>query len=479
LQISPGQKTNEFVFTRNDMTQEIHHPPVWFPGWAEALQRVRLPTLVRQQYRLALIRYLRFCKESRQRATVESARQFMLEMETQRRLGKSQLADWKAALNWFFEEAGRQTGDRSQSRVGRDAILRNTEFRRPNEKTGTQGISGTTISDVPTLGGADLGKCDWERKLIRELRGRHYRWRTEQAYRGWAGRFADWLEHRGGTVETAQAEAVGDFLSELVTRLRASVSTQKQALNALVFLLREALGHDLGDFGDFTRARQVTRVPVVLAREECQRLFAALEGTTRLMAELMYGSGLRLSELIGLRIKDVDLDRRQLVVRAGKGDKDRVTVLPESLVERLRAHRERLRKLYADDQSLRVPGVWLPEGLERKFSSAGQSWEWQWFFPSRNLMNDPRSGIKRRHHVLDATFQQAIRLGTRKAKLDKRVTPHVLRHSFATHLLESGTDIRTLQELLGHKDVATTQIYTHVMKKPGLGVTSPFDSLSK
>ena len=464
------------------MPHEIHHPPVWFPGWADILQQERLPALIRQQYRLALIRYLRFCKESRQRATVDSARQFMQETEAERQLGKSQLANWKAALNWFFEEAGKQTAvvtavpavrRNSNLASGTDAATP-AVYRKPIGSSGTD--AATTISDVPTLGMADLGKSDWERKLIRELRGRHYRWRTEQAYRGWAGRFADWLARRAGSIEKAQADDVRDFLSELVTRQRASASTQKQALNALVFLLREALGHDLGDFGDFTRARKIVRVPVVLSREECRQLFAALDGTTRLMAELMYGSGLRLAELIGLRVKDVDLDRRQLVVRAGKGDKDRVTVLPESLLERLHAHRERLRELYADDQGRGVPGVWLPEGLERKFSNAGQSWEWQWFFPSRNLMNDPRSGIQRRHHVLDATFQQAIRLGTRKAQLNKRVTPHVLRHSFATHLLESGTDIRTLQELLGHKDVTTTQIYTHVMKKPGLGVRSPLDA---
>jgi integron integrase len=472
------------------MTQENHHHAIWFPGWAEALQRERLPGLIRQQYRLALIQYLKFCKESRQRVTVDSARQFMAEVVAHRRLGVSQLENWKEAIRWFFREAGQQAEDVA-ARVSR-ADSRPAETARDTR-------AATTMHNIPSYGAADLGKCDWERKLIRELRGRHYLWRTEQAYRGWARRFAEWLEKRApvGTagpavrsgdgngalgrrtlptaVESATAEDVRDFLSELVTRQRASASTQKQALNALVFLLREALGQDLGDFGDFTRARKITRVPVVLSREECQRLFAALEGTTRLMAELMYGSGVRLSELIGLRVKDVDLDRRQLIVRAGKGDKDRVTVLPESLMERLRGHRERLRELFAEDQRLGVPGVWLPEGLERKFSNAGQSWEWQWFFPSRHLMNDPRSGIKRRHHVLDATFQHAIRLGARKAKLDKRVTPHVLRHSFATHLLESGTDIRTLQELLGHKDLATTQIYTHVMKKPGLGVKSPLD----
>ena len=193
------------------------------------------------------------------------------------------------------------------------------------------------------------------------------------------------------------------------------------------------------------------------------------------MAELMYGSGIRLMELLRLRIKDVDLERSQLIIRAGKGDQDRVTVLPESLGERLRQHRGGLRDLYHADRRTNLPGVWLPEALERKYPQAGESWEWQWFFPSRQLMTDPRTGRKRRHHILDASFQHAIRAGAQKAQLHKRVTPHVLRHSFATHLLESGTDIRTLQDLLGHKNVTTTQIYTHVMKKPGLGVRSPLD----
>ena len=456
-----------------------HHPPVWFVGWADALGQLRLPAGMRMQYRTALIQYLRYCKQTHQRATVDSARQFMVQIEAQRRLGVSMLDNWKKALNWFFDEASRQP----------PAVV---HPERPAD----------VMTDVPSFGAADLGKTDWERKLIRELRGRHYRWRTEQTYRQWAGRFARWLENRDvvGTarravrtedadgargasalptaVENATAEDVREFLSEIATRQRASASTQKQALNALVFLLRDGLAKELGDFGDYTRARKIKRMPVVLSREECRRLFAALDGTPRLMAELMYGSGLRLTELIGLRVKDVDCERRQILIRAGKGDKDRITMVPESLVERLMAHRERLRKLHEDDVILNLPGVWLPEGLERQYPQAGQSWEWQWFFPSTNLMTDPRSGIKRRHHVLDATFQNSIRVASRKARLDKRVTPHVLRHSFATHLLENGSDIRTVQELLGHKDVTTTQIYTHVMNRPGLAVRSPLDDPS-
>ncbi|MDW8311034.1 MAG: integron integrase, partial [Verrucomicrobiales bacterium] len=291
------------------------------------------------------------------------------------------------------------------------------------------------MSDVPTLGQADLGRTEWEQQLIRRLRSLHRSWRTEQTYRGWAWRFAKFLAPR--PVESATEAEVREFLSRLATEARVSAATQKQALNALVFLLRDSLGKALGDFSDFTPARRRERVPVVLSKEECRRLFEALSGTSKLMAELAYGAGLRLTELLRLRIKDVDLDRGQVVVRGGKGDADRVTVLPYALLERLAAHRDRLRELYEADRRAGLPGVWLPEGLERKYPRAGESWEWQWFFPSRQLMTDPRSGLRRRHHVLDATFQHAIRQAARRAKLNKKVTPHVLRHSFATHLLES------------------------------------------
>jgi integron integrase len=430
---------------------------VWFPQWAEVLARVRLKDLERRAYRSAIMEYLSFCKRSRQRATVDSARKFMEQVEARHRLGVSQLATWKAGLNWFFRAAKSSTPKSGMAHTSQ----RGTPCVRDKE---------------PPLAATDLGGPEWEQKLIRELRTRHYEWRTEQAYRMWARRFAEWLEkRRGATVLLAGEIELRDFLSDLATQQRVAAATQRQALNAVVFLMREALGRSLEDFGDFIRGRAVKRVPVVLSRGECQRLLGALEGTTRLMAELMYGSGVRLMELLRLRVKDVDVERRQLMVRAGKGGKDRVTVLPDALVERLLAHCERLRSLHAQDQQADAPGVWLPEGLDRKFPQAGKAWEWQWFFPSRQQMKDPRTGLLRRHHVLDATFQHAIRQAALRARLNKRVTPHVLRHSFATHLLEGGTDIRTVQDLLGHKDVTTTQIYTHVMQKPGLGVRSPLD----
>ena len=239
---------------------------------------------------------------------------------------------------------------------------------------------------------------------------------------------------------------------------------------------REVLGRKVEGVEDYLRARNSDRVPVVLSDGEIARLLGQLTGTERLMGELMYGGGLRLMELLRLRVKDVDADRRQLTVRGGKGDKDRVTTLPERTVEPLRAHLARLRALWTEDVKAEVAGVYLPEALARKYPAAATSLEWQWLFPTKNLLRDPATGLKRRHHINETTWQIAVKAAAQRAEITKKVTPHVLRHSFATHLLERGTDIRTLQSLLGHSDVRTTEIYTHVMKKPGLGVRSPLDA---
>lgn len=250
-------------------------------------------------------------------------------------------------------------------------------------------------------------------------------WRTERTYRDWAKRFADYLLPRSPYAATG--EDVAGFLSVLAVRQRASPATQKQALNALVFLMQEALRRSIGEL-EFKRARAQRRVPTVLTPGECRRLFAQMTGSSRLMAELMYGAGLRLMELLRLRMHHLDFERRQLRVCGGKGDKDRVAVLPDSLAPRLRENIDRLRPLFRQDREAGLAGVWLPEGLARKYQRAGETWEWQWLFPSREVAVDPTTGTKRRHHVLEGTFQNAVRAGARGAKLEKRVTPHVLRH---------------------------------------------------
>ena len=310
---------------------------------------------------------------------------------------------------------------------------------------------------------------------VREVaRLRQYSLHTEAAYWDWIRRFI--VYHAKRHPEEMGAAEVRAFLSHLVRELDVSVSTQRQALNALVFLYESVLGRPAGDFADFERPRRSKRVPEVLSLDEVRCVLEAMRGTPRLMASLMYGAGLRVMECVRLRIKDLDFAGGIMRVRDGKGRKDRVTMLPAAAVDTLRRHVARLRNLFEQDQAANVPGVALPEALAGKYPRAGRTWEWQWLFPSAELSVDPRSGMKRRHHVSEALVQKVMmRIGPR-LRLGKRISPHVLRHSFATHLLESGTDIRTVQDLLGHADVATTMIYTHVMNRPGVGVRSPLDA---
>jgi len=328
-------------------------------------------------------------------------------------------------------------------------------------------------SGAPILSPTDLGCADWEIALIRACRERHFLWRTEESYRRWAHRFASFIAP--ASPYRAGKEELDAFLSRLAVQERLSPSSQKQALNALVFLMREAIKREPGEL-NFHKAAPSRRAPSVLSHEECRLLFQQLEGTTRLMAMLMYGSGIRLMELIRLRVGAVDLSRGALTVRGGKGDKDRTTVLARRIIPELEAHLTRLRALWEEDRRLNLPGIWLPEGLDRKYPNAGKEWPWQWLFPSRELSKDPQTGVERRHHLSETSFQVAIKQAAFRAGLHKRVTPHILRHSFATHLLEGGADIRTVQDLLGHQKVETTQIYLHVMRRPGVGTNSPLDT---
>jgi integron integrase len=306
--------------------------------------------------------------------------------------------------------------------------------------------------------------------------------RTEETYLQWIRRFILFHRRAGGASgwiwrhpkEMGEVE-VRAFLTDLAARRQVSAATQNQALNALLFLYREVVGVEMGWVDGFERAKRSRRVPVVLSQGEVRGLLEQLSGTRHLIGQVLYGTGLRLLECLRLRIKDVDFARNQILVHGGKGDKDRVTMLPDKLKLELQRHMEVVRQTWREDVAAGHGKVWLPEALRRKYPKAEQEWGWQWVFPSAELSIDPETKVKRRHHVTDAAVQSAIKLAAARAGLVKPVTPHTLRHSFATHLLENGYDIRTVQELLGHKDVSTTQIYTHVMQKPGLGVRSPLD----
>ena len=315
-------------------------------------------------------------------------------------------------------------------------------------------------------------------KLLDQVRTlcrlKHYSIRTEQTYADWIKRFI--LFHHKRHPKEIGAPEVRLFLEDLAVRRRVAASTQNQALNALVFLYHQVLEQDLGSIGEFARAKRPQRLPTVLTRDEVSRLLAGLDGTYRLIARLLYGTGMRLLEGLRLRVKDLDFDRNQIIIRDGKGEKDRVTMLPASLQTELRAHLERVHRLHENDLTAGNGRVYLPYALAEKYPNANQEWAWQYVFPAKSLSTDPRSGDRRRHHVDETSLQRAIKIAVRTARLTKPASCHTLRHSFATHLLESGYDIRTIQDLLGHKDVATTMIYTHVMTKPGLGVKSPLDN---
>lgn len=305
------------------------------------------------------------------------------------------------------------------------------------------------------------------------IRRRHYSYRTEQAYVHWVKRFI-YFSGRRHPAELGAAEVTA-FLTHLARDRSVSSSTQNQALAALLFLYEGVLECKLPWMDGIERAKRPVKVPVVLTREEVRALLAQLEGTKWIMASLLYGGGLRLRECLKLRVKDVDFGYRQLVVRDGKGAKDRVTMLPDAVVQPLRDHLVRVRRLHERDLEAGYGEVELPFALERKYPRAGRDWGWQYVFPSVKLSADPRSGVIRRHHVYDSVLPRAIGAAGRAAGIAKPVGCHVLRHSFATHLLQNGYDIRTVQELLGHSDVSTTMIYTHVLNKGGRGVTSPLD----
>lgn len=316
-------------------------------------------------------------------------------------------------------------------------------------------------------------------KLLDQLRERirylHYSIRTEEVYVYWVRAFIRF--HRLQHPASLGQQGIETFLSWLANTRKVSASTHKQALSALLFFYGKVLGVNLPWMGEIGRPRTQRRLPTVLSRDEVAQLIALLDGEHRLFAQLLYGTGMRINEGLQLRVKDIDFERGAIIVREGKGGKDRAVMLPQKLVPGLRDQLVHARVLWQADRDSGCSGVFMPDALERKYPRAGESWTWFWVFPQDSQSIDPRSGVVRRHHAYDQTFQRAFKRALLRAGIAKPATPHTLRHSFATHVLQAGYDIRSVQELLGHSDVATTMIYTHVLKVGGGGVRSPMDSL--
>ena len=312
-------------------------------------------------------------------------------------------------------------------------------------------------------------------QVVAKIRFKHYSRGTEQSYTHWIKRFI--LFHDKRHPKEMGASEIEAFLSALATNLHVSASTQNLALSSILFLYKEVLGIDLPWLDNIVHAKKPQRLPAVLSVTEVKRLLSCMEGMPGLVARLLYGTGMRLMEGLKLRVKDIDFDRREILVRDGKGAKDRVTMLPESLVNALQEHLARRRIIFDADGAAGQVDVWLPDALERKYPNACREWGWQFFFVANNVSTDPVTGVIRKHHQDEKMIQRHVAKAARLAGIAKPVSPHVLRHSFATHLLESGYDIRTVQELLGHSDVSTTMIYTHVLNKGGKGVKSPLDRM--
>jgi integron integrase len=317
-----------------------------------------------------------------------------------------------------------------------------------------------------------------DKKLLDQLRDvlrvKHYSPRTEDTYILWVKNFI--LHHNKRHPREMGVAEIGQFLTHLAVTEEVSASTQNQAFSAILFLYRHVLNQQLDELelAEF-RPQRARSLPVVLSVDEVKRVLSNLTGIYKLVSQLMYGGGLRVTETMRLRIKDIDFDNRQVIVRDGKGENDRFTILPETLIEPLKLHLQFVKAVHQKDLADGFGAVYLPYALDRKYPNANKEWIWQYLFPASDRSKDKRTGIKRRHHLHESTVQKVVQQAARQADINKHVTPHTFRHSFATHLLQNGYDIRTIQELLGHKDVKTTMIYTHVLQRGGLAVKSPLD----
>ncbi|MEM7145727.1 MAG: integron integrase [Verrucomicrobiota bacterium] len=451
-------------------------------SWADRLLNAEVPHLRQQDrfwWRVWILRFLKFCRQEPKHEGHELcdlAKGYLAMLS-----GDQNVPDWQTdqareALRAFFR--GIENWHWAQ---GKPRFRLKTKSNDPSVQS--QELPQCQLPYMePNAAPAGIPKEDqahsipanWQHRLMASLRVQHYAYRTEQTYLNWCRRFVSYC-----VAKNHQQLCLGSdprhFLERLATRDRVTASTQNQAFSAILFLYRTLWNSDLGDMKSTIRARRSRHLPTVLSAKEIRILLGEMSGSSRIAAELLYGCGLRVSECMRLRIKDVDFHRMTVEVRAGKGRKDRIVMLPESIVSSLRDHIKQARVLWELDRTNNEPGVALPNALELKMPKAGESWPWFWVFPAKHNSQDPRSKIIRRHHVHKNSIQKAIKRAAQRAQITRRAGCHVLRHSFATQLLEHGVDIRTVQELMGHKSVETTQIYTHVMQKPGIGVPSPLD----
>lgn len=441
-----------------------------FPRWAEVLSSSDLDSQTREGYKISIRWYLSWCGRRSVGCSVESAREFIDWARREKDAKEWAVDRWKDALRWFFVTS------KAQRRGDADDTTLPAEAENAGESWGGVQREEHHADLMDTSAERIEARSEDEKAILSLMRQRGMALTTERSY---VRHFRDFMRRR--KLKEASSMCATEFkayLDYLAMDREVASATQKQALNALIFVAREVFRIEIGDIGDFVRAKNHKKIPVVMSKNETRLFLSQLNGERLLMAKVQYAAGLRVSELMRLRVRDLDLERNQIVVRNGKGEKDRVTPLSGKLKEALKEHLTKVRALFEKDlENPELAGVYLPAALLRKHKNAGRDWRWQWLWPSREISKDPRSGLMRRHHVLPRAYQRDVRKAGIDAGLNKQITSHVLRHSFATHLLEDGVDIRTVQDLLGHEDVETTQIYTHTMQVPGVGVRSPLDSL--